>query len=75
MSQRIRTYKKIGKGRYYTSSHSVSEYFLGNIIYFIFILIPYYLIKYAFMISIYIPVKFIYNKIKSKINQKNDEKE
>ncbi len=70
MSQRIRTVKKIGKGKYYTSSYKVSEYLFLNILYWIFVL-PYYLfIKYC----LFYPIKWVVLKISDIFKNKEKEK-
>ena len=68
MKRRIRTYNKLGNGKYCTTSWKVSEYIFVNVLYFIFIYLPFLFIKYC----MYIPIKWIcvkfYEMIKSKRN-------
>lgn len=59
MSQRIRTVHKLGKGKYYTSSHKLSDYLIASFFYWCLIFPIYAFFKYC----IYVPIKYIVNKL------------
>lgn len=70
MRTRVRTINKVRNGTYVTTSWKVSDYLVSNILYLIFIYIPYLIIKYLF----YIPIKWCITKLIFLIRNKDNNK-
>lgn len=67
MRTRVRTINKVRNGTYVTTSWKVSDYLISNILYLIFIYVPYLIIKYLF----YVPIKWCVSKLIFIIKKKN----